>query len=81
MSEQSCTPVDPGSLPPGALISFNQFADLLPGVSRHWAEKTSKKGGFIPGVRLTPRSPMLFRAGDVAAYLDGLWSRPAGEKN
>lgn len=61
--------VNPADLPPEALITFDSFARLMPGVRRKTIEKAAIAGRFVPGIRMTERSPMVFRAGDVAAYL------------
>ncbi|GEM_PF-2922218 len=76
MPNQNSTPVDPGALHPDTLITFDQFADQMPGVSRRWVEKASAQGRFVPGSRLTPRSKMVFRAGAVARYLNDLAGGP-----
>jgi len=74
--QQHAMPVDPGTLHPDTLITFDAFADRLPGVSRRWIEKASAEGRFVPGSRLTPRSKMVFRAGAVAKYLNDLAGGP-----
>ena len=76
MPNQNITPADPGTLHPDALIPFSAFADRMPGVSRRWIEKASAEGRFVPGSRLTPRSPMVFRAGAVARFLNDLAGGP-----
>jgi len=71
----------PCELPADTLISFSQFADEMPGVTRRWIERASKEGRFVPGVRLTPRSPMMFRAGAVAEFLKQLCAPVQAEVN
>lgn len=71
MSEQPQTaPVTPADLPPETLIPYDSFAHLMPGTHRTLVERKSRRGTFIPGVRMTDRSPLLFEAGAVAAWLE-----------
>ncbi|MFN3930870.1 MAG: hypothetical protein ACK4JY_03890 [Brevundimonas sp.] len=64
-------PVTPADLPRDALITYDQFAWLMAphAPQRATIEKSARKGDFVPGIRMTARSPMLFRAGAVADFL------------
>lgn len=55
---------------PVELIPFESFASAMPGATRRLIERASTRGDFVPGVRLTPRSPMLFRRDAVMAWLE-----------
>lgn len=69
MTDTQKHPIDPADLPPETLIKFADFAHLMPGVTRLSIDRASVAGRFVPGTRFTPRAPMHFKAGDVAAYL------------
>lgn len=61
--------VAPCDLPPSTLISYDDFSSFVPGMSRRYVERLAEAGRFVPGVRLMPRKPLVFRAGAVAAWL------------
>lgn len=61
--------IAPADLPPATLISFDDFSGFVPGMSRRYLERLAEAGRFVPGVRLMPRKPMVFKAGAVAAWL------------
>lgn len=61
--------IAPADLPPATLISFDDFSGFVPGMSRRYLERLAEAGRFVPGVRLMPRKPMVFKAGSVAAWL------------
>lgn len=61
--------IAPADLPPTTLITYNDFSDFVPGLSRKYLEKMSEAGRFVRGARLMPRKPLVFRAGAVAAWL------------
>lgn len=69
MSDTQNTRIDPAKLPADMLITFADFSHLMPGVRREVIEQASRRGTFVPGTRFTPRAPMHFKAGDVAAYI------------
>lgn len=55
---------------PADLVPFAAFASEMPGATRRIIERASARGDFVPGVRLTPRAPMLFRRDAVMAWLE-----------
>lgn len=61
--------IAPGNLPPSTLINYDDFSDFVPGMSRKYLERLAEAGRFVPGTRLMPRKPMVFRAGAVATWL------------
>lgn len=61
--------IAPADLPPQMLISHSDFSEFVPGLGRRYLERMAEAGRFIPGVRLMPRKPMVWRAGAVAAWL------------
>lgn len=61
--------ISPADLPAETLINYDQFKHLMPGTNRRMIEDNAKAGRFIAGVRITPRKPMVWRAGAVAAWL------------
>ena len=65
-------PVTPADLPADALITYDQFKHLMgpnPPL-RATIEKYVMLGTFeIAGVRLSPKKPVVFRAGAVAQML------------
>ena len=70
---QSATTADnvhPGDLNADELISYDAFGWLLPaGLNRRKFERLSRLGHAPAGVRYTPRSPMVWKAGGIAAWL------------
>lgn len=72
MSEINQTPnrVNPADLHPDELIAFSQFAHLFGPYppKRESIERYANDGRFIAGVRLSPKKPMVFRAGEVAEF-------------
>lgn len=61
--------ISPADLPAETLITYDDFKHLLPNTNRRMIEAGAKAGRFAPGTRLTPRRPMIWRAGAVAAWL------------
>lgn len=72
MSEIENTYIPPHELPADTLVTYEQFAPALPGLTRDWVYKASRDGRFVPGVRPSERKPMLFKAGAVAAWIANL---------
>lgn len=68
-TQEAVAQVNPADLPADALIQYDAFAHLMPGTNRRMVEDNAKAGRFIAGVRITPRKPMVWRAGAVAAWL------------
>lgn len=68
-TQETVVPVNPADLPADALIPYAAFAHLMPHTNRRMVEDNAKAGRFIAGVRITPRKPMVWRAGAVAAWL------------
>lgn len=64
-------PVTPSDLPRDTLITYDQFVHLMgpnPPL-RDTIQRYAREGRWLPGVRMSPRKPMVFRAGDVADFL------------
>lgn len=67
--------VNPADLPYDQLIGYDQFAWLLGpyALKRRTAERygiqPEHAGKFVQGIRLSPGKPIVFKAGDVAAWL------------
>ena len=71
VQHQTNPTVTPADLPRDTLITFDQFKHLMgpQAPQRQTIEKSARAGQFVPGTRMTARSPMLFRAGAVADFL------------
>ena len=56
-------------VPPETMVPYAAVAHLLFGTTLKGFEEASRKGSVPRGVRMTRKSPMHFRAGDLAAYI------------
>jgi hypothetical protein len=63
-------------MPPDTMLPYTAVAHLLFGTTQAKFEEAVRKGtiGNVRGVRMTRKSPMHFRAGDVADYIDSRMS-------
>ena len=61
---------DLGSLPEYTLVPYDLFGHLMPGTHRAGIEESSRRGTFVPGVRMTKKASMHFKAGAVFAYIN-----------
>ena len=63
--------IHPGDLSPNVLITFDAFGWLLPdGLTRRKFERLARLGNAPAGVRYTPRSKMVWKAGGIAAWIN-----------
>lgn len=60
---------DLANLPADTLVSYDSFGHLMLGTHRQMVEASARLGKFVPWTRMTRKAPMLFKAGDVAAYI------------
>lgn len=58
----------PADLPADAWIPYEHFGFLLPTMTKFAWEAGSKAGRLPTGKRLTPKSPIAYRAGDIAKW-------------
>lgn len=67
----SVTPIHPGALNADDLITYEAFGWLLPaGLDRRKFERQARLGHAPAGVRYSPRSKMVWRAGAISAWLN-----------
>ncbi len=65
---QATTPVMPADLPPDTWIPYEAFSFLLPTMTKFAWEAGGKAGRLPAGKRLTPKTPIAYRAGDIAKF-------------
>lgn len=68
-TQEPVAQVNPADLPPDTLITYDQFKHLMPSTNRRMVEDNAKAGRFVAGVRITPRKPMVWKAGHIATWL------------